>query len=710
MLRTALVVAILAAFTSCGPKQGQTSRPTSRTAEIPITRVILYQNGVGYFERSGKVSGDVLRLQARPSQINDLLKSLTVIDRSEGRAVSVSLPLEKTGSQILSELPAQVRDAAGLLDVLRVFRGARVKVSGAKGSVAGRIVGVENMQDGSTGDNVKADWRLTLKTDADNLRIYPVDSISRVDLQDRSLSVGLDQSLDVSLNEGNWRLIELSVWLLGKKTHDLTASYIVEMPRWKPAYRLVVGKDGDPLLQGWAVVDNVSGEDWNNVELSLVAGTPMSFIYDLHSPQFTKRVDLTPRGQQVAIAPPRIQPGVSTKDRSRRAYKKKRASRSAGGGSGRSVGSAPAPKSAPYDDYGDYDEDMAMAEEALEDELERQTEANVEGAKLGSLFRYDLKDPVTGPDRSSTLVAIVNKRVPGQEVVLFRPEYSRGGETNPYRAVLFKNESGFTLEKGPVTIYSGGTFVGEGFIERMEKSTNAFVTYSIDGNVNMASRYGTRQEGLRLLKIIDGMIVSEVLEINTTTYDLNNRHAEPITAYIKTPRRTGWKLRNQPTETIETPNALMVPVAVPGGGKAELKIEWVKPVVRRERFNTSLSMSVLDIYMKSGKAPAGVAKKLNEAKKLKRRIDDLAREVRRVEKLHRTLSRDQERVRKNLKMLGKTKGNMALRRELEKKLAAQERQLGKLSGKLVRASEERAELDKKLNVIIRTITLTVDNP
>ena len=706
MLRTALVVAILAAFTSCGPKQGQTSRPTSRTAEIPITRVILYQNGVGYFERSGKVSGDVLRLQARPSQINDLLKSLTVIDRSDGRAVSVSLPLEKTGSQILSELPAQVRDASGLLDVLRVFRGARVKVSGAHGSVAGRIVGVENMQEGSSGDNVKADWRLTLKTDDDDLRVYPVDGIAHVDLQDRSLSVGLDQSLDVSLNEGNWRLIELSVWLLGKSAHDLVASYIVEMPRWKPAYRLVVGKDGEPLLQGWAVVDNVSGEDWNNVELSLVAGTPMSFIYDLHSPQFTKRVDLTPRGQEVALAPPRVQPGVSTKDLSRKAYKK---SRSSGGGAGRSA-SAPAAEPSPMDDYGDYDEDLAMAEEALEDELERQTEANVEGAKLGSLFRYDLKDPVTVPDRSSTLVAIVNKRVPGQEVVLFRPEYSSGGQTNPYRAVLFKNESGFTLEKGPVTIYSGGTFVGEGFIERMEKSTNAFVTYSIDGNVNMTSRYGTRQEGLRLLKIIDGMIVSEVLEINTTTYDLNNRHAEPITAYIKTARRTGWKLRNQPAETIETPDALMVPVAVPGGDKAELKIEWVKPVVRRERFNTNLSLSVLDIYMKSGKAPPEVAKKLDEAKKLKSRIDDLQREVSRVEKLHRTLSRDQERVRKNLKMLGKTKGNAALRRELEQKLADQERDLGKLSGQLVRASEERADLDKKLNVVIRTITLTVDNP
>ncbi len=717
MVRTALIAATFTALTACHPTPANHPRASSRTAEIPITRVILYQNGVGYFERQGKVNGDVLRLQARPSQINDLLKSLTVIDRSEGRAVSVSLPLEKTGAQILSELPEQVRDASGLLDVLRVFRGARVKVDGAHGSVSGRIVGVENMQAGVSGEDVKADWRLTIKTDDDKLKVYPVDAISRVDLEDRSLSVGLDQSLDVSLNEGNWRLIDLSVWLLGRKAHDLMASYIVEMPRWKPAYRLVVGKDGQPLLQGWAVVDNVSGEDWNNVRLSLVAGTPMSFIYDLHTPQFTKRVDLTPRGQTVAMAPPIERPGTSTRDRSRAAYKKsRRAPKSAPSGYGRGA-AAPAAAEPSPDDYGgdayggEYEEEMDKAEEALDAELEQQSSANVEGASLGSLFRYDLKDPVTVPDRSSTLVAIVNQRVDGSEVVLFRPELAGGyTELNPYRAVLFENQTGFTLEKGPVTIYSGGTFVGEGFVERMEKGTKSFVTYSIDGNVKMSSKYGTRQEGLRLLKIIDGMVTSEVLEINSTTYSLDNRHPEPITAYIKTARRTGWKLRNRPADTIETPDSLMVPVAVPADGKAELLVEWVHPVTRTQRLNTSLSLSVLDIFMKSGKAPPEVAKKINEVLALKQKIDDNTRETRRVQKLHSTLSQDVERVRKNLKMLGKTKGNAALRRELESKLADLERELGKLSGQLVRLSEERAGLDNRLNVLIRTITLTADNP
>lgn len=712
MGRIALIATLFASLVGC--HQERVTSPRARLGKsIPVTRVVLYQNGVGYFERKGRVDGDVLTLQIRPSQINDLLKSLTVIDRTKGRAVSVSLPLEKTGAQILAELPAQVRDASGLLDVLSVFRGARVQVSGKKGVIAGRIVGVENMQAGVQGENAKADWRLTLKTSDNKLRVYPVEDITRVDLEDRTLSIGLDQSLDVSLNEGNWKPINLSVWLFGSRSHNLQASYIVEMPRWKPAYRLVVGKDGQPLLQGWAVVDNVSGEDWKNVKLSLVAGSPMSFIYDLHTPQFTQRPDLSPRGRTVAIAPPREAPGVSTRDRLERAKKESRRSRSRRGAAAPAAKAAPPPASEPSPDY-DYEseaDDFGGAEASLDEMLEGQGGPSVEGAAVGSLFRYDLQDPVTVPDRSSTLVAIVNKRVSGEEVVLFRPEITGSyGETHPYRAVMFKNDSGFALEKGPVTIYSHGTFVGEGFLERMEKGTTSFVSYSIDGNVNLSSHQGTRHEGLRLLKIIDGQIVSEVLEIHATTYDIENRHPTPITAYVKTARRQGWTLRNKPENTIETPDSYLVPAHVEANSKAALNVEWTKKVVRREGIDTTLSASLLKVYLESGKAPPAIAKKLQEVVALKRRIDEIDRETRRVEKLHRNLSTDQERVRKNLKMLGKTHGNAALRRELEQKLADQERELGKLSGQLVRFSEERAGLQAKLNVLIRTITLTVAEP
>ena len=233
-----------------------------------------------------------------------MLKSLTVIDQGSGRAVSASLPLEESADRQLGELPEQVRGAGGLLEVLRLFRGARVEIEGEHSSgVAGRVIGVENLQD-DAGEQVAADWRVSLKTPDGEVIVYPVAQIRRLRLEDPTLSLGLERSLDVSLGEGGWKPIGLSIRLAGEPPHRILASYIVEMPRWKPAYRLVLSPGEKPLLQGWAVVDNVSGEHWQDVSLSLVSGTPISFKYNLHAPQYTERVDLTPAGLPRAAAPP----------------------------------------------------------------------------------------------------------------------------------------------------------------------------------------------------------------------------------------------------------------------------------------------------------------------------------------------------------------------------------------------------------------------
>ncbi len=711
MISSTLSVALAALLLggACGGASSNGYGSGSSEAQLPITRVVLYQNGIGYFERKGKLEGNMLTLQIRPSQINDLLKSLTVIDRSKGRAMSVSLPLEKTSAQILSELPEQVRGAGGLLDVLRVFRGARVTVSGTEGEATGRVVGVESMQT-LVDENVLNDWRLTLKTKGGSLKVYPVSAITNISMRDRTLALGLEQSLDVSLNEGNWKPISLSVRLSGDNSHDLSVSYIIEMPLWKPAYRIVVGDDGEPLLQGWAVVDNVSGEDWNNVQLSLVAGTPMSFVYDLHTPQFMKRVDLTPQNRQVAMAPiiersgvamPAAEPAPSAKDKLQKSYAKKRVSHRSAGGAMPKTAPRPVAKNEvlmqEVEDVADYD---------MMSGIEEQMSSSAAGENVGALFRYDLQHPVTVPDRSSTLVSIINERVTGKEVVYFRPELIRGAsQVHPYRAVMFENNTNFSLEKGPVSIFAGGTFVGEGFLDRMEQGSTTFLTYSIDGKVAMVPESRNTQEGMRLLKIIDGMIISEVLEVSASIYKVDNRHDEDVVAYVKTMKRSGWKLRNTPAGTVELPDSFVIPVKVSKGGKAELKIDWVKPVVRRLAIDTSLSTNVLKLYLASGKAPASVQASIDKILKLKVRIGDIDQDHSRYQKQHNEATRDQNRVRDNLNLLRKSPGNKALRAQLTKKLAKLEADLGKLSGTIVKLSEEKAQLTRQIKVLIRGVTV-----
>ena len=435
--RLALLAGLLALTVSGAgcPHHTGTNHPRSLLPELPITRVTLYQNGIAYFERQGKLQGDHLVLHCRPHQINDLLKSLTVIDRTSGRAVSISLPLEKGLAARLGRLPKQVRQTSGLLDVLRVFRGAGIRIRGTRGTVSGRVIGIEQGLLRTTGKVPLTGWRVTLKSTDGNLVVYPVAAIRRVQMLDRALELGLDKSLDISLEQGTWKPIRLSVRLAGARNHDLLVSYIVEMPNWKPAYRLVFGKEGRPLLQGWAVVDNLSGESWSKVKLSLVAGTPMSFLYNLHSPRFTRRIDLSHRGRTSSLAPPSGSVGYdgSIKDRLQRSYRSSRR-----GGSSRSN----TPRSSATKSERSSS-DMAR-------DLEQAVRRSATGQKLGSLFRYDLRDRVTVPDSSSTLVNIVNARIPGKEVVLFRPELTSGsGTSHPYRAVQLHNTSGYSLEKGP---------------------------------------------------------------------------------------------------------------------------------------------------------------------------------------------------------------------------------------------------------------------
>jgi hypothetical protein len=324
---------------------------------------------------------------------------------------------------------------------------------------------------------------------------------------------------------------------------------------------------------------------------------------------------------------------------------------------------------------------------------------------MGALFRYDIQDPVTIPDRSSTLVAIVNQRVNGEEVVYFRPELTGGGTSHPYRAVRLRNDTGSTLETGPIAVYSDGTFVGEGFLERMEAGTTSMLTFAIDTHVRLDTDRGARDESVRLVKIIDGQLVSEVVRIETITYGIDNRHGRAITAFVKTPKHTDWKLKSQPEGTVETSDALLVPIRIDGKSKGKLALEWTKRMERRVAIDSTSSTTLLKLYLNAGKAPPRVAKVIREVLDLKRQLNDLNDEAKRLNQQHARLSDDQSRVRKNLNLLRKTKGNAALKAELTRKLARLEGELGKLSGRLVEISEETAELTSRMKVLIRSITL-----
>ena len=264
------------------------------TPGFPIQRVVLYKNGVGYFEHAGKVSGSQdVRIGFTTGQLNDVLKSLTVLDLGGGRVTGVNYGSEGPLDRRLSDLRLPVGEGATLTEFLGGLRGARLEVRSGASSATGRLLSIERKTRMGGGATLEVDY-MSLLTEAGEVKTVELSSGYSVKLTEPGLAGKLDRYLNLLSGEREPDLRQMTVSTSGSGERELFVSYISEVPVWKTTYRLVLNPDrtAKPLLQGWAIIDNTVGEDWKNVHLSLVAGAPQSFIQRLSQPYFARRPEV----------------------------------------------------------------------------------------------------------------------------------------------------------------------------------------------------------------------------------------------------------------------------------------------------------------------------------------------------------------------------------------------------------------------------------
>jgi hypothetical protein len=528
---------------------GGARKPYATTGgALQLSKVVLYRNGVGYFERGGKVDGDALTIRVRKDQVNDLLKSLTVVERKGGRAVSISMPLDPR-SWANGAIATLGPGAGSLNEVLDKLRGTYVTLKTSDGKVYGRILLVEAINttpnpraDGP--DSTEQDYKVTL-IDGDRMSVVRLSKVTGVTLHNGDIAVQFQRSLDATAGEGMFQQVDVTIRLAGRKANDLLVSYVVSAPMWKPTYRVVLPETGkgEALLQGWAVVDNTTGEDWRDVKLALTSGAPIAFRYDLHTPRDVMRTDLSSVGShrranvsvgEAGYAQPSDQPmppppatavaatppsevDYTTKSADRKKGKnapaptpRPGAQRSGGGGGGYAMGGKAATSPAmDYDEMAkETEEEMPSAVDA--ETLARSMSARTKAAAISGLSRYDLGEKLTVPDGTSTMVAIINSKVQGEETFLFRPGGAgQGYEANPYRVIRFKNSTPFALESGPISIYSGGSFVGEGISEPVSAGVAVTIPFAVESSLLVASHLQYGGDEMRLVKITRGVLEIE---------------------------------------------------------------------------------------------------------------------------------------------------------------------------------------------------------
>jgi len=685
------------------------------TPELPVTKVILYQNGVGYFERRGKLHGDEVELRVRPDQINDVLKSLAVLDLSGGMPSSVSLPVERSGDRLAAELPPQVRNASGMLGLLGVLRGADVTVDGEDGTLAGRVVGVEMQQRQGLGEGEKPRQEaiLTLMAGEDQLRTTAVSGIRKLTIGDRALSVGLQQSLDISKGEGAWKPVALTVRLAGDSSHELILSYIHEVPIWRPAYRAWVQEGKGLQLQGWAIVDNVSGESWKDVNLTLVVGSPLSFRYNLHTPHNVQRPDLSSRLPQSAEAPPEpdvgyapeaapppMAPPAPAMEASEDYEPKKPSAKSSAPramparrpmAAGRAMAGAK------------MDEARDMAEtDARRDASIRSAQALVTGKEVGALYAYEAQTPISVPDRSAALVNIVSRKLQGEDVFLFREPESGAA---PFRSVLLRNGKDSTLESGPITLYVDGTFAGEGFIGRVAKEETAFVPYAKESGFALNLENTSKVNDLHLVRIVDGRISIEGKQVYTRTVKLDSTRDKDSVAYVKLARTGGTEIVDPPKDLVRAGSDVFLRVHVAARQRGEASLVEATPVQYTEMGLSDNVLQAFRYYLTGKNLDDAVAGPIKDLLTIQEAMVQLNADTATLEQQRNILDREQQRIQDNLFALP----NAAVAANLRKQLVGQLEGLAKKSAdvakRLVENEVKRAGLNERIVVLLRQISL-----
>jgi hypothetical protein len=280
------------------PPQTQLASPRV-IKDLPVRKVVLYKNGVGYFEHAGTVSGSQrVAIDFTSPQLNDVLQSLTVLDEGGGRIGGVNYNSTTPLAEQLKSLSLGMSDDPTSTELFQALRGQRVEVLGGPGgAITGRLMAIESRTEKAPGSDTGATidkFYLTLVATSGAVRVIELTPALSVRPLDANLQGQLDRYLELLSTTHSTGLRHLTLDTLGQGQRELRVSYISEVPVWKSTYRMVFPQtpNGSAIVQGWAVVDNTVGADWDNVQLALVAGAPQSFIQPLSQPLYTRRPEI----------------------------------------------------------------------------------------------------------------------------------------------------------------------------------------------------------------------------------------------------------------------------------------------------------------------------------------------------------------------------------------------------------------------------------
>jgi len=654
------------------------------SAELPVTQVVLYKHGLGFFERAGTLGpGESARLDFDAAEMNDVLKSLTIDERG-GKIAGLRYDSFDPLSHTLAQFPFQIGGAQPLSAMLDQLKGARIELKFGNDTVSGVIV---NAREIAATENQPTREQLTLLMDSGDLRNLDLGAAAGIRFAELELQKQFRDYLAALATARSKERRSVYIDSNDSKERQVTASYMVPAPVWKSSYRLILPETGKPVLEGWAIVDNTTSEDWTKVSLSLVSGRPISFISQLYAPRYVGRQ--TAELPEDAAAQPVLHGGAYVTDE-----ENKLGVGSVGGsvpGSGGGVvggilGGVPAAANRQFSAA------RLHAAKTLEAEAPppppppmASPSSIVAGASadaVGELFEYRIAQPVTIKKNESAMLPFLQDAIESRKLLIWSDRSSE----HPTNAAELTNTTGKVLDGGPVTVYDGGAYGGEALMETLKAGDKRLISYAVDLGTRITTAFDSKQEVVREIHLNRGILTIKSATEETATYTARNVDQKAKTLIIEHPLRAGYTLLNQkPMEKTAENYRFEVPLAAGATKTFAVSEEHIND----EAYEiTGLSPDILLVYIKNRTLSEEGRKELGRIAGQKQQIADNSAAIEDAGRQVRDLGTDENRLRENIRSLNSVSGQ-------QQQVQDYARQLGALEQKLTGLRDREAELQKK---------------
>ena len=644
--------------------------------DLPIRRIVLYKHGIGYFERRGTAEGTDLRLSFPREAMDDVLKSLIAIDLGQGQVRGVDFETPEDRAARLAKGSIHLSDEHSMLDLLRDLRGRKLRLEVREGNSArtleGLVIGVDLDQE----QPLRRPFVSLYMPEQNAAQSVLIHTIGKLEILDTRAAEDLSYFLRASQSEEDRRAATLR---LSEGSHDLLVGYTAPAPAWRVSYRVLaeasseahdsattesqtssMGSQFSVLLQGWGLFDNQLDEDLNDVQLTLVAGMPVSFRYRLYEP-ITPERPLIEDEQRTVAQPVEFQ------------------AMSFGGAAMPAAMAAPAPM--PAATRAKRSRGMLMAAEESADYAVREITmdqmqssslpASV-GEERGSLFQYRVAHPISVGRGQSAMVPIVGQKLQGRKELLYNPaKLAR----HPVASLRMRNSTGLTLERGPVTVLEESDYAGEAVLPFTRPGADLIIAYAVELGISIVET-PISERHLASIGIRNENFILQEWNVIGLIYKIQNSLEKAVNVVIEAPEPTDYELFDTPAPSERAQQLSRWSVTCAPGVETVFSVRWRHMTTRREQIR-GVGDTQLQEYLRNRFLDQATFNKLQDVLAQYRLISEREQRRQQIQNERQEIYQRQQQTQGSLGPLGregdegKLRGRyVALLEELENRLAA----------------------------------------